>query len=64
MKTNIRTKRKELKLTQQQLADACGINRVTLNRIEHGVYNPGIETAAKLAAALGCTIDELVKETA
>lgn len=64
MTTNIRAIRKARKLTQRQLANACGIHRVTLSCIERGVYTPTLETAAKLAAALGCTLDELAKETA
>jgi putative transcriptional regulator len=58
---NLRTVRKTVGLTQQQLADKSGIHRVTVARIESENHTTTMETAAKLAAALGCTIDELMR---
>ena len=39
----VATKRKELKLTQQDLADATGINRAQISRLEKEDYLPSIQ---------------------
>ena len=38
--------RKELILSQQELADALGVNVATINRIERGTHKPGFKTLA------------------
>jgi transcriptional regulator with XRE-family HTH domain len=53
-------KRKAARLTQQQLADKCGISRVTLARIETNACKPSLGTLCALSAALGCTVDDLL----
>lgn len=53
--------RKSQNLTQAELAAKTGISRVSVTRYETGERSPSIKAAQKLAAALGCTIDELVK---
>ncbi|MCW1427684.1 helix-turn-helix transcriptional regulator [Novosphingobium sp. JCM 18896] len=47
-------------LTQQQLADASGVNRVQIADIEAGRKTGSVETVKKLAATLGVTLDDLV----
>ena len=47
-------------LTQRQLADKIGCQQKDVSRWEHGGRNPGAASLVKLAAALGCTIDELL----
>jgi transcriptional regulator with XRE-family HTH domain len=44
-------------LTQQQLADASGMHRVQITRLEAGQHVPSWDTVQALAAALGvdCT---------
>jgi putative transcriptional regulator len=37
--------RAEQKLTQQELADAIGVTRATINALEKGNYNPSLELA-------------------
>ena len=46
-------------LSQQQLADAVGVSRQTLNAIEKGDYNPTIKLCIAICQALGKTLDEL-----
>ena len=46
-------------LSQQQLADAVGVSRQTINAIEKGDYNPTIKLCIAICRALGCTLDEL-----
>ena len=44
--------RKELGLTQKQLAERSGITQADISRLENGNANPSIRTLKKLAAAL------------
>jgi transcriptional regulator with XRE-family HTH domain len=46
-------------LTQQQLADAAGLHRTQINRLEMGHWQPRLPTLRKLAAALGVGIEQL-----
>lgn len=46
-------------LTQQQLADAIGVTRQTVNAIEQGKYNPTISLCIALCRTTGKTLDEL-----
>ena len=46
-------------MSQQQLADAVGVSRQTVNAIEKGDYNPTIKLCIAICRALGCTLDEL-----
>ena len=48
--------------SQQQLADAVGVSRQTINAIEKGDYNPTIRLCIAICRALGCTLDELFWE--
>ena len=61
---NLRLKsaRAALDMSQQQLADAVGISRQTLNAIEKGDYNPTIKLCLAICRALGKTLDELFWE--
>ena len=57
---NIRRYRKQLGLTQEQLAEAVGVSRQTVAKWESGETSPDLEHAAALAEALGTTLDALV----
>ena len=46
-------------MSQQQLADAVGVSRQTINAIEKGDYNPTIRLCIAICRALGKTLDEL-----
>ena len=48
--------------SQQQLAEAVGVSRQTVNAIEKGDYNPTIKLCIAICRALGCTLDELFWE--
>ena len=49
-------------LSQQQLADAVGVSRQTINAIEKGDYNPTIRLCVAICRALDKTLDELFWE--
>lgn len=61
---NLRLKsaRAALDLSQQQLADAVGVSRQTINSIEKGDYNPTIRLCLSICRVLGKTLDELFWE--
>ena len=54
--------RKMRLITQKQLADAIGITQAMVSHYETGRRTPDLETAARIANALGCKVDDLIKE--
>ena len=58
---NIRARRNALGMTQQSLADECGVCRVTIARIETCATNTDWSTVCKIADALHTTVDKLRK---
>ena len=61
---NLRLKsaRAALDMSQQQLADAVGVSRQTINAIEKGDYNPTIMLCLAICKTLNKTLDELFWE--
>ena len=62
---NLRLKsaRAAMDLSQQQLADAVGVSRQTINAIEKGDYNPTIKLCIAICKTLNKPLDELFWET-
>ena len=61
---NLRLKsaRAAMDLSQQQLADAVGVSRQTINAIEKGDYNPTIKLCIAICKTLDKTLDDLFWE--
>ena len=59
MENQIKTRRKELGLSQEELAKRCGVSRQTVNAIENNKYDPTLALAFALAKQLQLTVDEL-----
>ena len=59
MENIIRKRRKELGLSQEELAKKCGVSRQTVNAIENNKYDPTLSLAFRLAKELQLTVDEL-----
>ena len=59
MKNTIRVERAILYITQQQLADAIGVSRNTINSIESGKYVPSTVLALKIARYFGKPTDSI-----
>ena len=55
----IRSERKNCGLTQQELADQCGLDIKTVQDIENGRKNPSYETLSLLIERLGITPNSL-----
>lgn len=53
----IRSMRKGAGLTQDELAERCGMKQQYIQYLETGKRKPGIEVLEKIAAALGKRID-------
>jgi transcriptional regulator with XRE-family HTH domain len=49
---NLRAARKKLDLTQEQVAQRCGVQAGEVSRIERGLRDPQVSTVEKLAAAV------------
>lgn len=58
--TAMRDKRKALGLKQEELAQMVGVGQNDISRYEIGESFPKRDTLKRLAAALGCTVDELI----
>ncbi|WP_431029650.1 helix-turn-helix domain-containing protein [Lysinibacillus sp. LZ02] len=56
----ITNRRKELKLTQDQLAKLSGLSRVSIGNYERGDRVPDVESTQKIAKALGVTANDLI----
>jgi len=52
MKTKIKELRKELKMTQEELAEAVDVTRQTIIALEQGKYNPSLILAYKITKVL------------
>jgi putative transcriptional regulator len=59
MNNSIRINRAEKGITQQDLADAIGVSRQTINAIESGKYIPSTLLALKVAHYFGKSTDEI-----
>lgn len=58
----MKSARAALDMSQQQLAEAVGVTRQTINAIERGDYNPSIKLCLAICRVLGRTLDELFWE--
>lgn len=59
MKNIIRERRKQLGLSQDELAKKCGVSRQTINAIENNKYDPSLALAFALSDELMLRVDEL-----
>lgn len=55
--------RKKLGMSAVELAAAIDVTPGFISQVENGKSGVSTDTAAKLARALGCTIDKLLGET-
>ena len=58
----MKSARAALDLTQQDLADAVGVTRQTINAVELGDYNPTIRLCGAICRVLGKTLNDLFWE--
>ena len=56
----IAAERKRLGLTQEALADACGIHTTYVSQLERGLKSPTIRTLRAVARAIGVSAPNLL----
>jgi putative transcriptional regulator len=59
VRNRIRELRTDRGWTQQQLADAAGVSRQSINSIECGRYVPSLELALAFARVFACPTDAI-----
>ena len=59
MKNNLESMRKQLKITQGELAQRLEVSRQTISSIENERYDPSIVLAFRIARFFGRTIEEI-----
>lgn len=59
MRNSIKVERAKKDITQEQLAQALGVSRQTINAIEKNKYLPSTLLALKMSAFFGVTVNEL-----
>ena len=59
---NLKRLREAKDMTQAELAAAAGVAQSAVGNWESGIRMPTADKLPKLAAILGCTIDELFKK--
>ena len=59
MKNSVRVERAIKDITQQELAQAVGVSRQTINSIESGNYVPSTALSLKIARYFGKATDDI-----
>jgi DNA-binding XRE family transcriptional regulator len=58
----LRELRQQRGLTQDAVARAAGVDRVTISRLENGALQPTFETLARVVAAMGARIQDIATQ--
>lgn len=58
---NVRKLRAEKSMTQRELADKVGVSQPMIQQIERGSKIPSVVLGRDIAAALGVSIEDLLK---
>jgi transcriptional regulator with XRE-family HTH domain len=59
---NVKAARDAAGLTQDQAADAAGMQSAVYSRIERGEVDPRLSSLTKIAAALGAPLTDLLRD--
>ena len=57
---DIKKLRLQAGMSQEQLAAAAGVSRISIVRYESGERVPDGDVAARIATVLNCTVDDLI----
>jgi transcriptional regulator with XRE-family HTH domain len=58
----IRRRREALELSQERLAEVCGLHRTYIGSVERGERNVSIRNLQRICTALGCAASELLMD--
>lgn len=53
----VRTRRTQLGVTLDQLAETSGVSAAALSRVERGLLSPSLRNAMAIARGLGCELE-------
>lgn len=59
---NIRTSRKAMNISQEQLAEMCGLHRTYVGSVERGERNVTLSTLEAFAVVLGVSVADLLSK--
>ena len=59
----VRTRRRALDMSQEELGDKSDLNRGYISDIERGLRNPSLKVIDRVAKALGMELDELFAQS-
>jgi putative transcriptional regulator len=59
VQNRVKELRAERSWTQEQLAEAVGVSRQSINSIERNRYVPSLQLALTFARVFGCTTEEI-----
>jgi len=57
---NLKSRRLELELSQEQLAEGCGLHRTYVGSVERAERNVSIDNMERLALAVGLSLVDLL----
>lgn len=60
---NLKLFRLKRNMTQTTLSRLSGVSQAQISALEKTEQSPRLDTVTRLAAALGCKLDDLVEET-
>ncbi len=60
---NIRARRRILEISQEELADRCGLHRTYVGAVERAERNVSIDNIARISAALDATASEMLNQS-
>lgn len=60
LRENVVVFRARAGLSQIELADKAGVSRPVISKMEQGALSPSLESLAKIASVLGCSIADLL----
>jgi len=56
------SRRKRLGMSQEELAESCGVDRAFISDVENGKRNPSVAALAKIAYGLGWKLSKLIAQ--
>ncbi len=59
---NLKSLRRAKRMTQQEVATACGIKRLRYQAYESGRREPKAEMLKKFSFVLDCSVDDILKD--
>lgn len=58
--TNLKQLRENLGLTQEEVAEKCGLTTAAISHFERGAREPSLKNAVKIVKGLGCNPRTLI----